>query len=141
MWVVRPRDVAAVAERAVGIIVPVRATLVGGLHGLLPSVPIAVRRFVLAAWRDFHGHTDARASVHPTRTNKARHINRRGRIVFDRCFHIFSLGCYRGRAPAPSVCALYSSPDGEKEKSRVNPAKNLRKPRSFPFPTPETLRK
>jgi len=38
--------------------------------------------------------------------NKARHINRRGRCVFGIGFHIFSLECYRGRAPAPSVSAL-----------------------------------
>lgn len=41
--------------------------------------------------------------------NKARHINRRDRFVLVVCFHIFSLECYRGRAPAPSVCALYRS--------------------------------
>ena len=42
------------------------------------------------------------------RQNKTRHVNRRGRFGFgfDFCIHIFSLCCYRGRAPAPPVSAL-----------------------------------
>ena len=40
------------------------------------------------------------------RQNKTRHVNRRGRFGFDFWIHIFSLCCYRGRAPAPPVSAL-----------------------------------
>lgn len=64
-------------------------------------------------------HDDDASLLFPLgrRTNKARHINRRGRIFFDVCFHIFSLECYRGRALAPSVCALYRSPPSSHEGS------------------------
>ena len=75
-----------------------------------PAMPeLRILGSVGAIWQAIGWHQ----SCNPRQSqNKARHINRRGRFAYVIMFHKVSFECYRGRAPAPSVCALNRSLHG-----------------------------